>query len=436
MNISAIYQLFLQHPQITTDTRKCCPDSIFVALKGENFDGNQFAVQALEKGCAYVIGDDPGLPANNRIIQVKNALKTLQDLSNYHRRRFDIPVIAITGTNGKTTTKELTAAVLSSQYNVLYTQGNLNNHIGVPLTLLQLKPEHEVAIIEMGANHPGEIKSLMEIAEPTHGLVTNVGKAHLEGFGSFDGVKNTKGELYDYLIKAQGTVFINKSNPTLIEMFQNRTINSAQPDIVGYGTSPDNDCGVWGTCTPSSLFLQCNWFSASGESRISSALIGDYNLENILAAIVIGCTLNVSVNNINQAIEEYIPQNNRSQLKKAEKNQLIIDTYNANPTSMIAALKNFASLDVSPKMLILGDMKELGETGVQEHQAIVDYIRDHHFDKVLLCGPVFSSLQGVQYTFPENSRLIAYLQENPPKNYFILIKGSRGIQLEEIINYL
>ena len=435
MSIEAIYELFRQYPQITTDTRNCRPGSIFVALKGEHFDGNTFVEQALENGCAFAITDASGSPENPRIIKVDNALQTLQDLARHHRRQFNIPIIGITGTNGKTTTKELVASVLSSTYHVLFTQGNLNNHIGVPLTLLQLTSAHEMAVIEMGANHPGEIGELAAIAEPTHGLITNVGKAHLEGFGSFENVIKTKGELYDFLAKTNGTIFINSGNANLVEMANKRW----GMQLISYKVTEKNAGKelVTGIAVSSTTpFLQLQWKTGYETHAISTQLIGKYNLENVLAAVSIGITFRVPEEKICRSIEEYIPQNNRSQFKLTEKNRLIIDTYNANPTSMLAALENFSELDASLKALLLGDMKELGENSRDEHEKTIDFIEKKAFDKIILCGEFFSSISSPFACFPDTNLLIEHLKTKPLQGYAILIKGSRGMQLEKTVDFL
>ncbi len=431
MDIKKLYDIYLSHPFVTTDTRSCKPGTIFFALKGENFDGNNFVEEALEKGCEFAISDREDIfPKNGKVIHVENTLKTLQDLANYHRRQLKTPVIGITGTNGKTTTKELMAAVLSSKYNVLFTQGNLNNHIGVPLTLLQLRPEHEYAIIEMGANHQGEIKFLAEIAEPDFGIITNVGKAHLEGFGSFEGVIRTKGELYDFLRKTGGTVFINHENPYL---------NAIATDLkkVFYGKT--NGSVVWGETVSSFPFLTFKWHLADNVYDVKSQLVGDYNLENALAAIAIGNYFSVGAHGICKALEEYLPQNNRSQFKDTGKNKLIIDAYNANPTSMTAALENFSKMEISPKMLILGDMKELGAQSKEEHQKIITQIEQFNFDRVFLCGSEFSSFSvkhSDTHQFETKEDIIQYLKTAKIAGYNILIKGSRGMQLEKTIEFL
>ena len=439
MNIEAIYELFRQHPQINTDTRNYLPDSIFLALKGEHFDGNAFVEQALENGCAYAITDASGCTVNPRIIQVNNSLHTLQELARHHRKQFHIPIIGITGTNGKTTTKELIAAVLSASYRVLYTQGNLNNHIGVPLTLLQLTCAHDMAVIEMGANHPGEIDELAAIALPTHGIITNVGKAHLEGFGSFENVIKTKGELYDFLAKTSGTVFINTGNPFLREMANQRRgmkliTYKVQEKTVEKNTGEDV---VTGNAVPSTTpFLQLQWKTKQETYTILSHLIGKYNMENVLAAISVGITFRVPAEKIGRNIEDYLPQNHRSQFKLTAKNQLIIDTYNANPTSMLAALKNFLEWGASPKAVLLGDMKELGENSRVEHEKIIDFIEKNSFDMIILCGECFSSISSSFTCFPDTNLLIEHLKTNPLQDHAVLIKGSRSMQLEKVIDYL
>lgn len=432
MELSALYQIFRECTAVTTDSRNCPVDSLFIALKGESFNGNAFAAKALEAGCKYVVVDEPQYApeGDKRFILVDDCLRTLQQLANYHRRQLGTRVIGITGTNGKTTTKELISAVLSQSYNVLYTQGNLNNHIGVPLTLLRLKPEHDLAVIEMGANHPGEIDFLTHIAEPDYGIITNVGKAHLEGFGSFEGVIRTKGELYDYLRgKENVTVFIHHDNPYLTGM-------SKGLKSVLYGS--DESLYVYGGVTGNSPYLSFEWKAGKGGDRheVQTQLIGEYNFPNALAAVTIGCFFGVEPQKIDKALSAYTPQNNRSQLKKTESNTLIIDAYNANPTSMMAALTNFQNMDAAHKMVILGDMRELGAESIAEHQKIVDYIKECHFEKVVLVGEQFAaSLHGYQ-SYPDVQELIRHLQTDKPQNCMILIKGSNGIRLSSVVEYL
>ncbi len=430
MKVPELYEIYKQYPFITTDTRKHLTNSIFFALKGDNFDGNAYIEQALEQGCAYAVGDDPELPKNNhRIILVKNVLQTLQEMARFHRRNLKIPIIGITGTNGKTTTKELVASVLSSKYNVLYTQGNLNNHIGVPLTLLSITQKHEIAVIEMGASHQGEIAELAAIAEPNYGLITNVGKAHLEGFGSFENVIKTKSELYHFIGKTGGKIFINQDNPYLnaVSCDAEKIYYGTQPGVFVQGEIIENE----------SPFLNFNWFIDQKTYEGKTRLIGDYNFENALAAVTIGTYFDVDANNICEALANYAPQNNRSQLLETSKNHLIIDAYNANPTSMFASLENFSRMKTSPKAIILGDMKELGNESDMEHQKMLDFIDKNNFDKVFLCGEIFSSLSKEKYaSFLHVDQLIECLKNEDLRGYYILIKGSRGIRLEKTIEYL
>ena len=431
MNLSALYQIFLDCQLVTTDSRNCPEGSLFIALKGESFNGNAFAGKALETGCAYAIIDEPeyAVEGDQRYILVDNCLQTLQQLANYHRRQLGTRVIGITGTNGKTTTKELISAVLSQSHNILYTLGNLNNHIGVPSTLLRLKAEHDLAVIEMGANHPGEIKFLSEIAEPDCGIITNVGKAHLEGFGSFEGVIKTKGELYDFLRKKEGsTVFIHHDNAYLMNI-------AGGLNLIPYGT--EDDLYVNGRITGNSPYLTFEWKAGkAGETcQVQTQLIGEYNFPNALAAITIGLFFGVEAAKINEALAGYTPQNNRSQLKKTNDNTLIIDAYNANPTSMMAALQNFRNMEVPHKMLLLGDMRELGAESAAEHQKIADYIKECDFEEVWLVGEQFAAAEHSFKTYPNVQEVIKELETNKPKGYTILIKGSNGIKLSSTVDH-
>lgn len=416
---------------MTTDSRNCPEGSLFIALKGESFNGNAFAGKALETGCAYAIIDEPeyAVEGDQRYILVDDCLQTLQQLANYHRRQLGIRVIGITGTNGKTTTKELISAVLSQSHNILYTLGNLNNHIGVPSTLLRLKAEHDLAVIEMGANHPGEIKFLSEIVEPDCGIITNVGKAHLEGFGSFEGVIKTKGELYDFLRKKEGsTVFIHHDNAYLMNI-------AGGLNLIPYGT--EDDLYVNGRITGNSPYLTFEWKAGKdGETyQVQTQLIGEYNFPNALAAITIGLFFGVEATKINEALAGYTPQNNRSQLKKTNDNTLIIDAYNANPTSMMAALQNFRNMEVPHKMLLLGDMRELGAESAAEHQKIADYIKECDFEEVWLVGEQFAAAEHSFKTYPNVQEVIKELETNKPKGYTILIKGSNGIKLSSTVDH-
>ena len=431
MNLSALYQIFLDCQLVTTDSRNCPEGSLFIALKGESFNGNAFAGKALETGCAYAIIDEPeyAVEGDQRYILVDDCLQTLQQLANYHRRQLGTRVIGITGTNGKTTTKELISAVLSQSHNILYTLGNLNNHIGVPSTLLRLKAEHDLAVIEMGANHPGEIKFLSEIVEPDCGIITNVGKAHLEGFGSFEGVIKTKGELYDFLRKKEGsTVFIHHDNAYLMNI-------AGGLNLIPYGT--EDDLYVNGRITGNSPYLTFEWKAGKdGETyQVQTQLIGEYNFPNALTAITIGLFFGVEATKINEALAGYTPQNNRSQLKKTNDNTLIIDAYNANPTSMMAALQNFRNMEVPHKMLLLGDMRELGAESAAEHQKIADYIKECDFEEVWLVGEQFAAAEHSFKTYPNVQEVIKELETNKPKGYTILIKGSNGIKLSSTVDH-
>lgn len=432
MNLSALYQIFLDCQTVTTDSRNCPEGSLFIALKGESFNGNAFAGQALRTGSAYVVIDEAEyvIEGDERYILVDDCLQTMQQLANYHRRQLGTPIIGITGTNGKTTTKELIFSVLAKTHPILCTQGNLNNHIGVPTTLLRLKPEHNLAVIEMGANHPGEIKFLCEMAEPDYGIITNVGKAHLEGFGSFEGVIKTKGELYDFLRqKGNATIFIHHDNSYLMDI-------AGGLNQIPYGA--EEGLYVNGRVTGNSPYLAFEWKSGkeSESHQIETQLIGEYNFPNALAAITIGCFFGVEPQKINDALTEYTPQNNRSQLKKTDDNTLIIDAYNANPTSMMAALMNFQNMTVEHKMLILGDMRELGAESQSEHQKIVDYLKECTFGEVWLVGDEFAATQHSFKTYANVQEVIEELKVRKPQGNTILIKGSNGIKLSSTVDYL
>lgn len=423
MNITDLYKIFNENPIVTTDSRNCPKGSIFFALKGERFNGNHYAKETIEKGCAYAIVDEIEYANGRNIIYVENVLTTLQKLANFHRNQLNIPIVGITGTNGKTTTKELIASVLQRKYKTLYTQGNLNNHIGVPLTLLQLKNEHEIGIIEMGANHPGEIKTLVEIVNPNYGIITNVGKAHIEGFGSFEGVVKTKSELYDFLRNHNGTAFVNKANEILMKSSKDIS------NVIYYGKDSDFESFMLNN----NPFLELKWRNFC----IKSKLIGSYNAENIMAAIAIGCYFSVKDDEIVKAIEEYTPTNNRSQYKKTEKNDLIIDAYNANPTSMNASIDNFNQIENDNKIVILGDMKELGEISDSEHQKVVDKLEKLNLCKILIVGSEFGKTETKKaLKFTDINDLNNYLVNENFKNHLILIKGSNSMKLIECINHL
>lgn len=435
MELSELYKLYQQHPLITTDSRDCPEGSIFFALKGESFDGNRFAKAALEKGCAYAVIDEREFAeeGNGRLILVDNVLTTFKELAREHRRRFDIPVIGITGTNGKTTTKELIAAVLGEKYNVMYTRGNFNNDVGVPKTLFSLRPEHEIAVVEMGASHPGDIKALVDYVEPTCGLITNVGRAHLQGFGSFEGVKRTKGELYDFLESHNRLLFLNESNPDLMEMAAQRDFGR----IISYGR--DEGGNVEGEVIDCSPFLNFRWRQhlhagqmPANAYEVETHLIGAYNLDNMLAAIAVGLHFGVSPAQINHALGHYIPSNNRSQLETTEHNRLIVDAYNANPSSMAAAIDNFKLMKAERKMAILGDMLELGAVSDEEHQKTVNALAAAGIKEVWLVGEEFGKTHTAFRKFKNVDEVKAAIAAHRPENYYILIKGSNGIHLSQL----
>lgn len=426
IQIDELYKIFLQHPEVTTDSRNCPEGSIFFALKGDTFDGNMYVRQALDKGCSYAVIEEAEYTDSfdTRIIPVDDVLKTLQDLANYHRRQLGTTIIGVTGTNGKTTTKELISTVLLKKYNVLYTQGNFNNHIGVPKTLLRLNKVHEIAVIEMGANHPGEIKTLANIVEPDYGIITNVGKAHLLGFGSFEGVIRTKGELYDFLREHSGKVFINENNHYLMDI-------SGGLELIKYGNN-----GEFVDCSPYLHFLY-------NDNDVQTKLIGEYNIDNALAAACIGNYFGVSNEDICGALSGYVPSNNRSQLKKTEHNTLIIDAYNANPTSMKAALVNFYHMQVDDKMLILGDMKELGEVSEGEHRDIIQLLYKYTFPTVWLVGTEFHMAandmpngSSSYICFNDVEEVKAALSKVTIEGRTILIKGSNSTKLYTLVDEL
>ena len=438
MTIKELYKLYQEHPCITTDSRDCPAGSIFLALKGESFDGNQFAAAALEKGCAYAIVDRSLEVTSDKMIVVDDTLQTFKDLAREHRRQFDIPVIGITGTNGKTTTKELVSRVLSQKYNVLYTQGNFNNDVGVPKTLFRLTADHDIAVIEMGASHPGDIKTLAETAEPTCGLITNVGRAHLQGFGSFKNVVKTKGELYDYLgRRGESLVFLNADNERLVDILPDNVW------VAPYSTDIENvegcTCGEVLSCSP---FLKFRWRESDsnledkGEQpqwyEVQTQLIGAYNIDNMMAAIAVGLNFGVEPSQINSALEGYQPSNSRSQLTITEHNHLVVDAYNANPSSMRAALDNFRLMDVRPKMAILGEMRELGNSSHKEHQKIVDFIGECGLDEVWLVGDEFAAIDNPYRKFKDVDEVKAAIASNQPQGRYILIKGSNSTRLHQL----
>ena len=434
MTVEDIYSRLKKCTGVTTDSRKCGPGLMFFALKGERFDGNEFVRGALEQGCPYAVMDNADLyeSADSRMILVDNVLSTLQQVAAYHRRALGTTVIGITGTNGKTTTKELTAAVMSTTYNILYTQGNLNNSIGVPLTVLGLRPEHDYAIVEMGASHPGDIKELVEVSQPDFGLITNVGKAHLLGFGSFEGVKRTKGELYDWLRGHGGTAFVNRDNEHLQQM-------CAGLPLIEYGKPGQEGLLVEGEVLECNPFVKFRWRTAGGSwHTVQTSLIGAYNVDNALAAITIGLKFGVSEETASQAVAGYKPQNNRSQLTETGRNSLVVDAYNANPTSMAAALENFNMIKAQDKMLILGDMRELGEASEAEHRRIVQELRNYGFTDVWLVGGEFAqAAAGSGFRlFADVDQVNKALEKEKISGKTILIKGSNSIGLTKTLTNL
>ena len=437
MDSKELYAIYEQHPAITTDSRDCPEGSIFIALKGDLFDGNQFAVQALDKGCAVALVDDEQVYSayhgDKTMILVPDALQAYKDMAREHRRRFDIPVIAITGTNGKTTTKELVRAVIAERYDEMATEGNYNNDVGVPKTLFRLSVQSEIAIIEMGASHPGDIKTLAETAEPTCGLITNVGKAHLQGFGSLEGVIRTKGELYDNLAKRkESVIFVNADNVHLMGILP-------QGVKTEFYTRDENKAGasVYGQIVACDPFLRLRWRIPAGDwHNVTTHLIGSYNLDNVLAAVTVGLHFEITPEQICHALENYIPSNNRSQLTQTEHNHLIVDAYNANPTSMAAALDNFCLMDVTPKMAILGEMRELGDSSAEEHRRVVEKLKDCPFDEVWLVGREFKDIDCPYRKFDDVEQVKAAIAAARPEGRYILIKGSnvtRLFQLPELL---
>ena len=434
MATEQLYKIFERHRVVTTDSRDCPAGSIFFALKGESFNGNKFAAAALQQGCAFAVVDEAEFcpPNDERYILVDDVLRAFQLLARHHRRTLGTRIVGITGTNGKTTTKELLAAVLGQKYNVLYTLGNFNNDIGVPKTLLRLKPEHEVAVVEMGASHPGDIKTLVELVEPDLALITNVGMAHLQGFGSFEGVVKTKGELYDFMRQSKrGKVFVDANNPHLMGIAEGL-------DLVTYGTPARPDLFVSGKVVSAAPFLRFAWQREGGGAwnEVQTHLVGAYNVLNMLAALSVGLFLGVSAEDANRALANYVPSNNRSQLEETAHNKLIMDAYNANPTSMSVALNNFHDMEVPHKMAILGDMLELGAVSQSAHQAIVDQLSQLALDEVWLVGSEFARTSCAFRKFNNVEEVIAELKKHRPENHYILVKGSNGIHLDKLPQWL
>ena len=434
MEINELYKIDLQYPSIHTDTRKLVPGlpagqagCIFFALSGGNFDGNKFAQEALEKGAAYVVIDNPAYAINDRCIVVNDTLTALQQLALYHRQQFNIPFIAITGSNGKTTTKDLVAAVLSRRFVTYATEGNLNNHIGVPLTLLKIKRDAQMAIIEMGANHQKEIASYCEIAMPTHGIITNCGKAHIEGFGGIEGVRKGKGELYDYLRANDGAIFRNADLDYLVSMAhdikQQITYGRANAEYIGRPIM-------------SGVFLQIAMLTSHTETTLDTHLVGAYNAPNVMAAVAVGLHFGISIDEIKTALAAYNPDNSRSQWLQKGTNKIILDAYNANPTSMRAAILNFAEADLPNKMLWIGGMKEMGTEELNEHRELVALISNYEWKDVILVGKEFKEIKGAYTWFENSTDAAAYIKAHMPENSSILIKGSRGSKMEVMADSL
>ena len=427
ISIKELYSVFLKHSKISTDSRQIEPGCLFFALKGDNFDGNKYTKVALDAGAAYSVIDDPVYDGEQTLL-VNDVLEALQLLARMHRRKFDIPVLAITGSNGKTTTKELINAVLSEQFHVSATKGNLNNHIGVPLTLLGITEETQIAIIEMGANHQGEIAQLCTLAEPTHGLITNIGRAHLGGFGGYDGVIKAKSELYSWLRNSNGEAFVNGENPMLMELSAGikRTLYGMQEGSFSIGKVHQN-----------TEMLSIDWLNGDKTIYLETNLVGNYNFENVMAAICVGTYFKVPSAKIKAAITSYLPSNSRSQAMKTDRNSIILDAYNANPTSMQVAIENFRQVKALHKMVILGDMLELGDESLAEHLAIANLVDKSAFDNVILVGPDFKKVAEERFIcFTTSDEAHDWLLKQQLQNYTILVKGSRGIKMEKVLEAL
>lgn len=433
MNTEDLYKIYLQYPSVQTDTRKLKEGDLFFALKGPNFNANEFAQKAIDAGASYAIIDDEQYCIDGKTILVEDVLTSLQQLAKHHRQQFNnlsrnggIPFIAITGSNGKTTTKELIHVVLSATFKTYTTEGNLNNHIGIPLTILKIKQDAEIAVIEMGANHLKEIASYCEIALPTHGIITNCGKAHLEGFGNEEGVRKGKGELYDYLRANKGTAFVMWDYSYLREM------SKGIPTIYTYGTG---DANITGNVLKSDQYLEVKFDKGFNET-VRTNLVGDYNLPNVLAAVAVGKHFNIEEKKIKTAIENYTPANSRSQLIQKKSNKIILDAYNANPSSMKAAIENFAKSDGNEKILALGAMAELGADSLKEHKDIIKEIDKHQWKDVILVGGDFMNVDHTYRKFNSLPEASEWLQNIKPQNSFFLIKGSRSMQMEKLLDYL
>lgn len=424
MQTAELYRIYLQHPQVQTDTRKLQSGDLFFALKGDNFNGNAFAKQALDAGAAYAIVDEAIDPDDSRIIQVPDVLTALQELAKMHRQQFQIPFIAITGSNGKTTTKELVHEVLSTTYKTYTTVGNLNNHIGIPLTILKIKADAEMAVVEMGANHQKEIEGYCQYTMPTHGIITNCGKAHLEGFGGVEGVRKGKGELYDYLRTHDGTAFVMWDYDYL------RTMSQGIPHLHTYGTL---EADINGRVLSSKGFLNVGIEGSETLANIATHLVGEYNLPNVLVAVTLGRYYKVPDSTIKAALENYLPSNSRSQLITWKGHKVILDAYNANPTSMRAAIENFARMEGDNKILLLGGMMELGEESLTEHEGIVALIQQYSWKAVVLVGGDYGKVQHPFLYFANATQAGEWLQQQSLDNAMLLVKGSRSMQMEKVL---
>lgn len=429
MTIDDLYQIFKSSKGVTTDSRNCPKGSLFFALKGETFDGNVYAEMSLGKGCSYAIVDDASVVKDERFILVDDVLSTLQSLANHHRKTLATPIIGITGSNGKTTTKELLAVVLMKKFNLHYTHGNFNNHIGVPLTLLQLKENHDMAIVEMGANHPGEIGELCAIAEPDWGIITNIGKAHLEGFGGIEGVIKTKKELYDFIRSHQGKLFVNGSDELLLNLSEGIERAFYNDDASAYSVV------VSGAIPTLTLDIDVD-----GElKRIQTQMVGEYNRINVSVVLEVGHSFGIPFEDMKEALEAYVPSNNRSQIIKTSHNQVVLDAYNANPASMSVAIENFMKLDMPNKVVLLGAMKEMGEYSIAEHQALVDDLKLADFALKVVVGEEFLAISNrpseVMF-FETIDELKVYLDKSPLKDATVLVKGSRSMKMETLVELL
>lgn len=429
MDISALYSLFLQHRSISTDSRNIKPGSLFFALKGDQFNGNKFALQALENGAAYAIVDEETEAGSQKCIRVDHVLTTLQQLASYHRKQLGITILAITGSNGKTTTKELCRQVLEKKFKVLATTGNLNNHIGVPLTLLSITDDIQLGIIEMGANHPGEIAALCQIAHPDLGLITNIGKAHLEGFGGIQGVARAKGELFRYLLEHHGTLLVNDGNSFLHEM-----VPADYNKVVRY----NSPASIYASSVSANPFLSLKVHDMNQIFEVKTNIVGAYNVENVLAACATGIQFGISPSDISSAIVSYLPQNNRSQLIKTGKNTVFMDAYNANPSSMMAAIREFVGMEAKRKMWIIGEMREVGDSSLSEHEEILSFLKAQNVKDARCVGKAFENIanrEGYRY-YPSVDELSNELQKESPTDMLIFVKGSRSNKLEKIIPQL